>query len=57
MKTSLLYYYKISIFEKENTKGNMPDIWVKITQYQALYLSMKLNTGNMQLIQLHVNKC
>ncbi len=22
-KTSLLYYYKISIFEKENTKGNM----------------------------------
>ncbi len=26
------------------------------SQYQALYLNMKLNIGNMQRIQ-HVNKC
>ncbi len=51
-KKKLLHYYRIS-FLKKYLKAIWPS---QITQFRALYLSMKLNTGNMQRIQ-HVYKC
>ncbi len=52
---SLLHYYRISIFEKEISKSNMT-IWNNLVNIGHC-MSMKQNTGNMQCIQVHVNKC